>query len=307
MSQATSIARTEDRPEPGHTSALYAHAKLLRPSQWVKNAFVGAPLFFTPERIGAETVLTVGAGLVCFCALSSAVYILNDYLDRETDRLHPEKRNRPLAAGTVTPGVACVMLVLLAFGGLVGAFLLTPAFAGIAGAYLTVNIAYSIWLKHVAILDVMCIASGFVMRVIGGAALAGVAPSVWIIVCTGLLACFLAVAKRRDDLIKNLGTDHRKSLDGYTRPYLDTVMTICLGALMVSYLIYTTESEVIARLGTDKLYLTAPFVLAGVMRYLQITMVEEKSGSPTKIVLTDRFLRLACVGWLAMFSALIYL
>jgi 4-hydroxybenzoate polyprenyltransferase len=227
-------------------------------------------------------------------------------MDREADRLHPEKSSRPLAAGTVSVPAALALLAGLLAGGFALAFYLAPAFALIAFLYLATNLAYSLKLKQQSIIDVMLVALGFVLRVYAGAALIYVTPSVWIVVCTGLLALFLALAKRRDDLVKRLDSEHRNALKGYTKPFIDTSITAVLAGLLVSYLIYTTEPEVMERLGTDKLYLTAPFVIAGVLRYLQITLVEERSGSPTTIAVTDRFLIVTVLGWILVFGALIY-
>lgn len=280
--------------------------KLLRPHQWVKNGFVAAPLLFTPEAMSAQSVATVFAGVVSFCFLSSAVYIFNDYMDRETDRQHAQKRLRPLAAGTVSTPVAFVLMTVLLVAGGALALWLSPKFASIAGVYLGINLAYSVWLKHVSILDLMVVALGFVLRIEGGAALIAVTPSVWIIIITGLLALFFILAKRRDDLIKQLGDDHRGSLEGYTKPFLDAMMAVILGALLVAYLIYTTDEQAMQRLGTQNLVYTAPFVIAGIFRYLQIAIVEERSGSPTTIVLTDPFLILTFVGWLLTFGVLLY-
>lgn len=280
--------------------------RLLRIRQWVKNAFIAAPLFFTPSVVSPESVLRVVAGIVCFCALSSAVYILNDYVDRESDRLHETKRHRPLASGAVSPAAALAMMGALVLAGFTGAVTLDLGFASIGAAYFALNVAYSFGLKRVSILDVMIIALGFVLRVYAGGVLIGVSPTVWIIVCTGLLALFLALAKRRDDLAKGLGGDHRASLAGYSTRFLDTAVSIVLGALVVSYIIYTTDTGNRERFGTDQLFITTPFVIAAVLRYLQITIVEERSGSPTDIVLTDRFLILAALGWLATFGWLIY-
>jgi 4-hydroxybenzoate polyprenyltransferase len=280
--------------------------KLIRPHQWVKNAFVAAPLFFTPRAVSSESVVMVIAGFACFCVLSSGVYVLNDFLDREADRQHPTKRSRPLAAGTVSVPVAIMLMVVLIAGGLAAAALLNLAFAGIALAYFLVNLGYSTFLKRASIIDVMLIALGFVLRVYAGGALIGVEPSVWIISCTMLLALFIALAKRRDDLVKGLGNDHRESLAGYSKQFLDTSLAVVLASLLVSYLLYTTQPENRAHFGTDHLYLTVPFVVAGVLRYLQITLVEERSGTPTRVVLTDGFLRYAVLGWLATFAVLIY-
>ena len=279
---------------------------LMRPHQWVKNVFVAAPLFFTPSALSAGSATTVLLGMLCFCALSSAVYILNDTMDREADRLHPEKRHRPLAAGTVPIPVALGLMAALVVGGLGLGLGLSVRFAGIALLYLLINALYSLKLKDVSIVDVILVSLGFVLRVYGGAELIHVLPSVWIIVCTGLLALFLALAKRRDDLVKQLDANHRNALKGYTKPFIDTAITAVLGGLLVSYLIYTTDPAVMSRIGSAHLYLTTPFVIAGVLRYLQITLVEERSGSPTLLALTDRFLVLTLLGWVATFAVLIY-
>lgn len=278
----------------------------MRPHQWVKNVFVAAPLFFTPSVLSAGTVVRVMLGFFAFCLVSSAVYILNDYKDREADRQHPSKCNRPLAAGTVAPGLAMGLMAALGVGGLTLAFALSPTVAGIIATYLLLNIAYSMGLKHVAIVDVMVIALGFVFRLEAGSALIDVKNSVWIIMCAGMLALFLAIAKRRDDIVKALDTEHRKSLDGYNRRFLDISLAVVLSAVLLAYMMYTTDDLVMRRLGTDRLYLTVPFVVAGVLRYLQITFVEERSGSPTHLVLTDRFLILTILGWIGVFGVLMY-
>jgi 4-hydroxybenzoate polyprenyltransferase len=176
----------------------------------------------------------------------------------------------------------------------------------IAAGYLVINLGYSLGLKRVSIVDVMLIALGFVLRVEAGATLIHVEASAWILICTGLLALFLALGKRRDDLVRDLGGAHRRSLDGYSKPFLDMAVSITLGALLVAYLIYTTDAGAMARLGTGKLFYTAPFVVAGILRYLQIMLVEQRSGSPTLLVTTDRFLIVTILGWVTTFALLIY-
>jgi decaprenyl-phosphate phosphoribosyltransferase len=281
--------------------------RLVRPRQWVKNAFVAAPLFFTPAAWAKPQVLSAVLAIVVFCLLSSAVYVINDYADREADRLHPDKKTRPIASGEISPAFALAVAGLLVIIASVLAVRFLPKGAvTIAALYLAINLLYSFWLKHVALLDVLMVATGFVLRVDAGAAAIHIEPTVWIVVCTGLLALFLALAKRRDDLAKQLAEEHRPSLAGYNRRFIDQALSMVLGALLVSYLIYTTDQSVIARYGTDKLYLTAPFVIAGVLRYLQITLVEERSGSPTDIALTDRFLIATVLGWVAVFGLVIY-
>jgi len=294
---------TEGRAPP---TGIAAVIRLLRPHQWLKNAFVAAPLFFTPEKLSAVAVERVGLGLIAFCAVSSAVYIFNDALDREADRAHPLKRLRPLAAGTVSLPAALAAMAGLLVAGLALALWLAPGFAAVVGLYLLVNAAYSLGLKHLSVVDVMAIALGFVLRVYAGGILIEVRPTVWIIACTMLLALFLALAKRRDDLVKGVGDEHRQSLGGYTLGFVDTSIGVVLSALLVSYLLYTAAPENIRRYHTDELYWTAPFVIAGILRYLQITLVEERSGSPTLVALTDRFLLITMAGWVVVFAWLIY-
>jgi decaprenyl-phosphate phosphoribosyltransferase len=281
--------------------------RLARPRQWVKNAFVAAPLFFTPEAINAANLGRVALAVAIFCLLASAIYAFNDWCDREADRQHPKKRTRPIASGAVSPavGLAFSLVLLAAAAGLTAAFM-PQGFAVYAALYALSSTAYSLWLKHISVLDVMLVAIGFVLRVDAGSAAIGVAPTVWIVICTFLLALFMALAKRRDDLAKDLADTHRPALAGYNLRFVDAALAVVLAALLVSYLIYTTNEGVIRRYGTDQLYLTAPFVTAGVLRYLQVALVEERSGSPTDLALTDRFLILAVVGWIATFAFLMY-
>ncbi len=278
----------------------------IRPHQWVKNAFVAAPLFFTPEIVSAQTLWATALAVLAFCFLASSIYLLNDIADREADREHPVKRNRPIASGRVSVLTAALLgTTLLVLGSAIALYLGT-AFAIVAALYVVNNVLYSFWLKHKAIIDVCAIAFGFVLRVEAGSLLLDIAPSAWIVIMTGLLALFLALAKRRDDIVRKLGNNHRRSLEGYSRRFLDAALAMLLGALLVAYLIYTTDETVMTRLGNDKLFYTAPFVAYGVLRYLQLTVVYERSGSPTKVVLTDPPILLAVIGWIATFGFLIY-
>lgn len=286
---------------------LPALVRLLRPHHWIKSAFVAAPLFFTPSVVSQETLVAVSLGVLLWSLVASSLYIFNDWKDRAADREHPIKQFRPLASGAVKPSVAFVVMLLLALIGLGGSFFLAPAFAPFLWAYAGLNIAYSLRLKHIAIIDVMCIALGFVLRILAGAALIAVTPSAWIIILTGLLALFLGLAKRRDDIIRHLGTDHRASLEGYSRRFIDATLSITLGAALVSYLVFTTDRDVMARLGSQHLFYTAPFVIYAMLRYLQIAMVEERSGSPVLILLTDKPMLAAVMGWVLAFAGIIYL
>jgi decaprenyl-phosphate phosphoribosyltransferase len=285
---------------------LNAFLALARPRHWIKNAFVAAPLFFTPEALGGPTLVAAAMAVASFSLAASAVYVFNDFCDREADRLHPIKRTRPIASGAVAPAAALAFAAALLVGAALLASRLPTAFGTVLCVYLALNLAYSWRLKHVSLLDVLIVAAGFVLRVEGGAFAIGVMPSVWILVCTGLLALFLALAKRRDDLVSDVDAAHRKALAGYNLRFVDTAIAVVLGALAVSYLLYTVDQAVIRRYGTERLYLTAPFVLAGMLRYLQIALVEERSGAPTDIALSDRFLIVCVLGWLAVFGYLIY-
>ena len=298
--------RTQAR-DPDIVRAWVAALRLLRPEQWVKNLFIVAPLFFTPPALSLATAATVAGGVLAFCLLASAIYIVNDYRDREADRNHPTKARRPLAAGTVSPSVAFALLFALLISGFAIALWLSPGFAAVGAAYVALNLAYSFWLKHVAIVDVLVIALSFALRVLAGNVLIAVEPSGWILIVSALLALFMALAKRRDDLVKSLDGQHRRSLAGYTEPFLDTAIAVVLGALLVAYMIYTTDQDVMAELGTQRLVYTVIFVIAGVLRYLQITLVEHRSGSPTELALTDRFLIATAVLWAVTLAALIHL
>ena len=203
--------------------------KLLRMHQWIKSGFIAAPLFFTPSAVNPQTVTLAALGILAWSLMASAIYILNDWRDVDSDRKHPTKCNRPLAAGTVSLKLAFAVMIALFSCGFGLALYLSPGFASFMAVYGVINLAYSLRLKHIAVIDVMCIAMGFVLRVEAGAVLVGVQTSAWIVILSGLLALFLGFAKRRDDIVKMLNSEHRKSLDGYSRSFIDTVMAITLG------------------------------------------------------------------------------
>jgi 4-hydroxybenzoate polyprenyltransferase len=242
-------------------------------------------------------------GFVLFSLAASSIYVLNDYHDIEEDRQHPTKCHRPLASGAVTKPQA--ILLMLGLWGVVsvGAYLLNPTFLAIVIAYVFLNMLYSFKLKHIPILDITIIAIGFVLRVFAGAVLIAVTPTMWIVLVTFLLALFLALAKRRDDcLLAQGGLKTRKNIDGYNLELVNAAMVLMAAVTLVSYIMYTVSPEVVVRFGSDYLYLTALFVIVGILRYMQITFVEENSGSPTKLLLKDRFLQLTLVGWVMSFG-----
>jgi decaprenyl-phosphate phosphoribosyltransferase len=282
-----------------------AIVKLLRPQQWVKNVFVFAPLFFSPAASADSALSDVLFMFAAFCLGASGLYCLNDFCDRDSDKLHPQKRLRPVAAGTISPTVALILSGVLAASGLAIAFVMTKG-GWVLAAYLGLTILYSFVLKRLAIVDVLTIALGFVLRVYAGAAAASLEPTVWILVCTGMLALFIALTKRRDDLTQELNAEHRESLGGYSIAFLDASFVMVSTALVVSYVVFTTDPDAMQRLGSDKLYLTIPFVIAGTLRHLQLTMVYKRSGSPTDLALSDPFLVIAVLGWIGAFAFLMY-
>ena len=282
--------------------------KLMRPHQYIKNLFIFLPLFFAARITDTTLLLDAFIAFVAFSLVASAVYTLNDYHDIEEDRRHPEKRHRPLASGAMSkPQAIGVMALLFIAGVALMASLSMPATATLL-AYVGINFAYSLYLKHVAILDVTIIAIGFVLRLFIGSAVTGISLSMWIVIMTFLLALFMALAKRRDDVLIYLdsGKKMRKVIDGYNLQFLDTAMAIMASVVIVAYIIYTTSAEVIERIHSGHLYLTALFVIVGIMRYLQIALVQKESGSPTRILLEDRFMQVTLFGWITSFAWILY-
>lgn len=283
-------------------------AELLRVQQYAKNIFIFAPLFFATEVGNQELLLRTVVAFFAFSLAASGVYLLNDCLDIREDREHPTKRNRPIASGLVSIRFAILLSLLLFTAGGLTMGMLSLQGAGILGFYVLLNLAYSVRLKHVAVLDVAIIATGFVLRLFVGAAVTGIGLTVWIVVITFLLALFLALAKRRDDvlLFLNTGTKARKAIDGYNLPFLDSAMAIMASVVIVSYILYTTSAEIMEKFHNEKLYLTALFVILGILRYMQIVFVDEDGGSPTAIFWKDRFLQIDLACWVLVFSWLLY-
>jgi len=281
---------------------------LIRVHQWVKNSFIGIPLFFSGKLLNTELYPTVGLGIFTFSIIASCIYILNDSLDVEKDRLHPTKRNRPLASGvlSISFGVGLAAFLLLLGGGL--SFLLPLNFQLIVLFYFLLNVLYSTVLKKIALVDIFIVAIGFVLRIFAGGALFSIEITNWLVVMVFCLALFLAVAKRRDDLIlvKQTGISTRKALKGYNMAFVDHTLAILVALILMAYLMYTLMPENTLRYGTSQLYLTTFWVVAGMLRYLQVIFIEEKSGAPTKVLLTDTFLQLVLLGWVSSFLIIIY-
>ncbi len=281
--------------------------RLCRMHQYTKNLFVFAPLFFAARLRELDALAQVGATFASFCMIASAIYIFNDWRDLEEDRRHPRKRFRPLASGEVLPRPALVLALCLALCGTLLAALTVPAVLLPIALYAALNLAYSLVLKRFSLLDITLIAVGFVLRLYVGGVAASLPLSHWIVITTFLLALFLALAKRRDDVIlASEGQPTRASAEGYNEMFLSAAMAVVAAVVNVAYLMYTLSPEVISRVGDKDLYLTSFFVILGFLRYLQITFVEGRSGSPSEVVLADRFLQSVIVLWLAAFGWIIY-
>lgn len=250
---------------------------------------------------------------IAFCLIASAVYILNDLIDVDEDKKHPVKKARPLASGHVLPGQAVKVMALLLMAGFalsvyISSILNSYSLLFILGFYLLLNILYTVKLKHVAILDITVIAIGFIIRLFTGSVTSGVPLSMWIILITFLLALFLALAKRRDDvlLFQETAQKLRKNIGGYNLEFINAAMVLMASVTVMAYIMYTISSEVIARVNSDRLYLTTGFVVVGIMRYMQVTFVAQASGSPTRVLGRDRFLQLVILGWIISFIFILY-
>lgn len=279
--------------------------KLFRIHQYVKNLFIFLPLLFSFSFSDTQDNINVFIAFLLFSLLASSIYIFNDLLDINEDRAHPTKKNRPLASGSVAKGTAISLMLILSITSLGISLLFNTELFAVLLVYFVLNIAYTLKLKHIAILDIFIIASGFVLRLFAGSSVTEIPLSMWIILMTFLLALFLALAKRRDDVLLSLeGQETRKNIDGYNLEFVNASMVLMAGVVIVSYLMYTISPQVEGRLGTEYLYLTSFFVILGIFRYMQITFVEEDSGSPTKVVIRDKFLKLTILFWLISFIAI---
>lgn len=286
---------------------------LLRPQQWVKNAFVFLPLFFHGDMGNAHGLALAALAFVCFSLVASSIYCFNDIFDREADRRHPVKKRRPVASGAVGVGAA-YGLMAATFAASMG--VASCAFGecrwavmGVLAFYFAMNLAYCTRLKRLALVDVFVIAVGFVLRVVAGGVACQIEVSQWLVLMTFLLALFLAFAKRRDDVVlyEETGVASRRNTNRYNLPFMNQAIGIVASVTMVCYIMYTVDAEVVGRIGSRHVYLTSVFVLAGLIRYLQLTIVDVKSGSPTRVLLRDRFTQLCIAGWIAAFLLLLYI
>ena len=288
--------------------------KLIRPHQWLKNVFVLIPMFFGGSLLDPEDIRASLLTFLAYSFVASSVYCFNDINDIEADRRHPVKCKRPLASGAVSMGTAWMLMALM----FVLAALMTALLGdrghilkvgGVLLFYYILNICYCAKLKQYAIVDVCIVAFGFVLRVLAGGFATDITLSKWLVLMTFLLTLFLSFAKRRDDVLRmnETGEPPRKNTIRYNLTFINQAITITASVTLVCYIMYTVSPEVVARLGSDLLYLTSVFVLLGLLRYIQITVVDKKSGDPTKIMLRDRFTQLVVVLWALTFLILIYI
>jgi 4-hydroxybenzoate polyprenyltransferase len=297
-----SISNIAEPRRPHHTAAGRRPTAVnllisLRPSQWTKNLIVFAALIFAERLFVPADAARAVAAFVVFCVLSGVVYLVNDVADRDADRRHPVKAQRPIASGVLSVQTALAVAAVLGSTALAVAFWLGPRFGLVAAAYVALQGAYSGPLKHVVIIDVLTIAIGFVLRAVAGAVVIDVSISHWLLVVTVLLALFLALSKRRHELVMlaDQATGHRRSLEEYSPYLLDQMISVVTASTLISYAFYTISPETVAKFQTDRLGLTLPFPLYGIFRYLYLVHQKAGGGSPAEMLLTDRPL-LVCVG-----------
>jgi len=271
-------------------SRLKAIVELARIRQWVKNIFVLTALIFAGQALQFGAIQKAAIAFVSFCLASSAIYFLNDYRDIHEDRKHPTKKNRPLASGVLPPLLGIVgFLVLFGSSLILPYLLLNRSTTFVIGTYLLLNVCYSFGLKHVVIIDVLVIATGFVLRILAGAAALAVLPSAWLILCGVMISLFLGFTKRRAEVVQlgDRATAHRKVLADYSPAFLDQMISIVTAATVVGYVLYTVDSRTVQLVGSRALILSVPLVLYGIFRYLYLVYHSETGGNPTRTVFTD--------------------
>jgi len=280
----------------------------MRPRQWSKNVFVLAGIVFAGRLFEVRAELRVLACFAVFCAASSALYLANDVADRESDVHHPLKRTRPIASGRLSPPIAIAASAVLTLVALAGAALLNRATLAVTAAYLASTFAYSLGLKRAFLLDVMIVAAGFVLRAVAGASCIEAEISPWLLVCSFLLALFLALGKRRAELVL-LGqnaTDHRVALGSYSLPLVDSWLTALAGASIVSYALYTQSPRTVEHFGTTNLLYTVPFVIYALFRYQHHVVRQDAGGDPGSLLLQDPGLWISLLGWAVTAAVVIY-
>ncbi len=282
--------------------------QLLRIEHWVKNLFVFLPAFFAARLTEWAVMQQAFLAFLAFSAIASGVYVLNDWVDAPQDRNHPDKQHRPIARGAVRRSDAFLILAGALLAGFALAATLGPTVLLIGALYTGINVLYTFALKHIAIVDISLIGMGFLLRVFAGGEATGIEVSHWLTVMTFLLALILGLAKRRGEyVVATRGHSFRRALEGYNLPFLDAAIVVCSTVAIVAYLMYCFSPEVTERIGSQRIYYTAFFVITGILRYLQLTLVFGRTESPTRALLRDHFLQLTLLGWIGAFVWLLYL
>lgn len=304
---SNSAGRTTPSP-PVLARPLIGLLRSMRPHHWVKNAFVFAPMFFGGQASDLGVGFHVALVFLLFSFMASSIYLINDLIDREKDRIHPVKRSRPIASGAVSGSAALAASAALATPALVASWLITPQLTLVLAIYAAMNATYTVKLKHVVILDTIVVALGFVLRVIAGGVAVEIQPSSWLLIATFLLSLFLALAKRRHELtlLEQDSKNHRPVLDEYTPELLDRLIGVVTPVTLIAYLMYTLDANIMAQFDSEWLYFTGIFVIFGIFRYLYLIYRRNLGGAPTTLLFKDGPLLLAMSLWVLAFAAIIY-
>lgn len=281
----------------------------LRPKQWIKNLFLFAALFFSRNIFQAQLTLKYVIAFIFFCFLSSSIYLINDVHDKEQDKIHPQKKHRPIASGRISVMKSLQLAVALAVVSFIGAFFIDPLFLVIAIIYYVMNLFYSFLLKRIVIVDIFCIAIGFVLRVLAGSVIGDIYISNWLLICTFMLSLFLGFTKRRHELVSldKSANLHRPILNEYSTFFLDQMIAVVTTSTVIFYILYTVSVETIAKFHTDRLLYTTVFVIYGIFRYLYLVYKRELGGNPTIALLTDGPLLITIFFWVLSTGLIIYL
>ena len=283
------------------------YLKLIRVEQYIKNVFVFAPLFFSGAFLNCVLLQNTFICFICFCLASSSVYIMNDYFDINEDKLHPIKSKRPLAAKTVSIKSALILFIIMLFTSLTISFYFNLYVFYCILLYFILNVCYTLKLKHIALLDINIIATGFVLRILAGGFSTSIEPSIWILIETYLLALFLALAKRRTDFVLNSkGLQVRKNIEGYNLIFIDITLGVLASIIIICYIFYCISPQVQEHYHSNLVYLSILFVLNGLIRYLKLAIVDESTYSPTLIILKDKFIQITILLWLILLGFLLY-
>jgi 4-hydroxybenzoate polyprenyltransferase len=281
-------------------NTVIAIIKSLRPHQWIKNLFIFAPLIFSLKITDTALLIKTGLAFLSFCLISGALYILNDLMDLAEDRKHPIKSRRPLASGLLKPAAARSAFVIFILAGFASAAVLDRNFLFIVLLYGALQIAYSLWFKHVVIVDILIVAAGFLIRVVAGGLVIHVYISSWLLICSTLLALFLVMSKRRHELVllEHNASNHRPILKEYNTHLLDQMISVVTASTLIAYCLYTISEETVAKFGTRNLIFTIPFVLYGIFRYLYLIHQKAEGGMPEALILRDKPLLLDIFLWI---------